>query len=412
MKINLDKILEDFLKIIAKNALIQKTGVFFVGGFVRDLILNIDCKDFSKDIDLIIEGNALDFINLICAEYKKNKKPCPIIIKSIHKDFATVKVEYIAKNAKPIIADIASTRSEKYPFSGCLPKLINVGIKIKDDVKRRDFSVNSLYLEIKFNPENSTLDFEIIDFTKGIDDIKSKTLRVLHKNSYTDDPTRILRGLDFKYRFGFDFSSDDKKLINNYLKKIEYNSSKDRIKSVFLKILSSKNNNKIFQEIIDKKLYKILFDFEIGFVDINKINEIIELFKGFYQNSISNNIVSKFYFSILENKEIEKLTFENELKVKRFFEKFEIDKLMYYFYRTNDENIPVYLKIKDLKLFIKGEDLINLNFPKGKIIGEILDKIMLEKLKNPEFFSSKEDEIKKIKQYIKQKIFIPENLKI
>ena len=54
------------------------------------------------------------------------------------------------------------------------------------------------------------------------DDINKKVLKVLHDKSYIDDPTRIIRGLGFKYRFNFDFSSHDKKLIKEYLKNINY----------------------------------------------------------------------------------------------------------------------------------------------------------------------------------------------
>lgn len=411
MNINLDKNLENFLQIIAKNALIQKVRVFFVGGIVRDFVLEtinnktkfetLNLQTF-KDIDLIIEGNAIDFINSI------NKTPTVKII-STHKDFATVKVQYNPENqpaqnklnkaSTPFLIDIASTRSEKYPHSGCLPELIDVGIKIEKDVKRRDFSVNSLYLEIKFNPETSKLDFEIIDLVDGINDIKQKTLRVLHKKSYIDDPTRILRGLDFKYRFNFDFSDDDKKLIDEYLKKIEYNnSSKDRIKNVFLKVLSSDNARKIFQDIIDKKLYKILFK-DNTTCDIKKTNKIIELFKNYYSNIIDKKIISKFYFSILENNKIEKLNFKNKLEICHIFSKFTLKELMYYFYQTDDENILAFLKIKDIKLLIKGKDLIKLGFSQGKIIGEILDKILMEKFENPEFFKTKEDEIKKVEEF-------------
>lgn len=367
MKISLTDELNEFLKIIAKNALIQKTRVFFVGGFVRDNILG----KATQDIDLIVEGNAIEF----CENIKNS-----LNIKSIHKDFATVKVCY-----KNITTDIASTRSEIYPYSGSLPLVKEIEVKLEKDVKRRDFTINSLYLEIKLVDDE--LDFELIDLVDGVKDINSKTLKVLHKKSYIDDPTRILRGLDFKYRFNFDFSFDDKKLINEYLCNINYeNRSDDRIKSVFLKVLSSKNNNKIFKDIIDNKIYKILFNKNIS-VDFHKTDEIIKKF------NLDNKNISSFYFLIMENNKITKLKNKNRLEIYKNFSKFDMDYLAYYYYKTNDDNIDVYLEIKNIKLLIKGQDLLNLNYPQGKLIGEILDNLLLCKLENSNPFLKKEDEI-------------------
>lgn len=56
----------------------------------------------------------------------------------------------------------------------------------------------------------NTLTGEIIDYTNGLDDIKNKTLRVLHDESFIDDPTRILRGLKFAVRFGFELDEHTK----------------------------------------------------------------------------------------------------------------------------------------------------------------------------------------------------------
>ena len=365
MKINLDNNLYDFIKMIAKNARKQNKRVFFVGGYVRDYIMH----KVTKDIDLIIEGNAIDFCKNLEDE---------IEIKSIHKDFATVKVFYQNQ-----IIDIASTRTETYPHFGSLPEVKNIGVLIKDDVKRRDFTINSLYIEIKY--KNDSLDFELIDLVKGIDDINKKTLRVLHEKSYQDDPTRILRGLDFKYRFGFDFSLDDKKLIKETIKNINFdNSSKDRIKNVFLKILSTKNADYIFKDIIDNKIYKILFKNK-PVADYKKIDEVIEKFK------LTDK--SKFYFDILQNEDVEIIPCNNILDIYNNFSKKDINFLIYYYYKTNDKNIDTYLKIKDTKLKTKGKDLINLNYPKGKYIGEILKNLLSEKLKQQELFKTKKDEI-------------------
>ena len=154
MKLNFDNEIENLLKLITKNAQEQNLRVFFVGGVVRDYFLNLE----NKDLDLILEGNAIDF---------SSKLPPEIKIKSIHKDFATVKLQY--KNSQ---IDLASTRVEKYPFYSCLPSVVRVGVDIKKDVARRDFTANSLYLELSI--KNNEICYKLIDLVDGVNDINKK----------------------------------------------------------------------------------------------------------------------------------------------------------------------------------------------------------------------------------------------
>ncbi len=377
MKFNFDKKTNDFLKIITKNAQIQKIRVFFVGGIVRDKLLNLE-ENSNHDIDLILDKSAISFCK---------KLPKEIKIKSIHEAFDTAKVEFKGK-----IFDIATTREECYISSGALPSIIKTGVPLEIDVKRRDFSINSMYLELKL--KNDEIEYSFIDLVNGKDDIEKKLLKVLHKNSYIDDPTRILRGINFKFRFGFDFSKENKILIQDYIQNFSSyeneNFSKDRFLGVLEHILKSEKNKEIFKEIVEKNIYKIYFKNEIK-VDFKKIDEVIRKFE------LNSEEKKDFYIDILKNKEenIEELTQESEIK--KYFSKYSNSKLAYFFYKTENKNIEKYLKIKDIKLFINGNDLIKLGF-KGRKIGIILDKMFDEKSKNKEIFSSKEEELDFVKK--------------
>ena len=374
MKFNFSKETEEFLKIITKTAQANNVRVFFVGGIVRDNLLNI----VNNDIDIIVEGNAIEL---------SKKFPSEIIIKSVHGDFGTVKIEY-----KGINIDIASTRTEKYPYSGCLPEIIELGVDIERDVKRRDFTVNALYSEITL--VDNKLNYKLIDLTDGVSDIKNKILRVLHKKSYRDDPTRILRGLNFKYRFGFDFSDVDKILISEYMKSINLeNASKDRIKDVFQIVLSNKYQDEIFREIINNKYYKIISnsDLSVDFALLNKTLANIDL-----------NIEEKscLYSDILFSKEIILPEFKDKISKYKFYSNLNSVQKALLFYKTQDSDIILYTNIK---INLKGKDLINLNYKEGKTIGEILDAILTAKLDNPSIFSDLSDEINWVKNRFPKK---------
>lgn len=367
MNFNLNKRINDFLKIILKNAQSQNLRVFFVGGIVRDKILNIP----TMDIDLLLQGNAIEFATSL---------PLEINIKSIHKDFCTVKVEY-----NGVEIDIASSRSEIYPNSGCLPVVNKIAISIDEDVKRRDFSINSLYCELKL--DNDEIFYSLIDFVDGLKDIENKTLKVLHDKSYVDDPTRIIRGLGFKYRFNFDFSEHDKFLINQYLDNIDYsNMSIDRNKKVIRQVLNSSFQQEIFKELIEKKYYKIVNPNNLE-IDFNFIQNI---FDKFILDMFS---MSELYLKILINNDVDKLEFNNILDVYKIFSKYQEVDLAYYFYKTKDANVLKYLEIKDVKLNITGADLIKVGFEQGALIGKILETLLLEKFHAPEKFLNKQNEL-------------------
>lgn len=363
MNFDFSEKINNFLKIILKNAQEQNLRVFFVGGIVRDKILNIE----TKDIDLLLLGNAIEF---------SKKLPEIIKIKSIHKDFATVKLQY-----DNIEIDIASSRSEKYPYSGCLPVVEKVGVPLEKDVKRRDFTVNSLYCELNY--VNDEIKYELIDFVGGLNDIKNKTLKVLHNNSYIDDPTRIIRGLGFKYRFNFDFSLEDKQLISQYLDNIDYsNMSFDRNLKVFKYVLNNDFQDEIFKEIIKHGYYKII-NSNIIDVDFEKIKKI----------KLNSDEKIQFYIDIMLDKPVSLEKLNTKLEIYKHFSRLKRSDIAYYFYKTNDENVLEFEKIKNIELFVNGFDLLNLGFKQGNFIGIILDNLFQEKLENPEKFLNKNQEI-------------------
>ena len=95
-----------------------------------------------------------------------------------------------------------------------MPVVQDIGCELKRDVLRRDFTVNAI--------AKSVMTDEVVDYTGGLKDIEAKLLRVLHDNSFIDDPTRIVRALKFAVRFGFELEENTLKLQQEYLENIRY----------------------------------------------------------------------------------------------------------------------------------------------------------------------------------------------
>lgn len=222
-KTNLEKFGAIILNLLVDNF----SQSFFVGGYVRDLIL----KRKITDIDIASEARPEKIINIL----KKSK----IQYDDKHKNFGII----IAKRGNSRI-EIASFRKEAYKNSR-YPK-ITFTKSLKLDSKRRDFTVNSLY----YKPN-----FKLIDYYNGTKDLKRKIIRFIGnpRTKIGQDPLRIVRAIRFALILGFKInkrglkiikhnhrltSSLTKKRLNNEIKKI----GGTKFKAIFIECVNNKNS--------------------------------------------------------------------------------------------------------------------------------------------------------------------------
>ena len=354
---------------------IQDKNLFFIGGVVRDELLGKE----SFDIDLTFQGDAIEFA--------KNIDNAEIV--QINEPFGTVRIKL---NGREI--DIASTRSEIYPQKGRLPEIKNIGCSLKEDILRRDFTINAL--------AKSTLTGEIVDYTNGLEDIKNKTLRVLHDESFIDDPTRIIRGLKFSIRFGFDLDEHTKKLQDEYLQNINYNMSFKRLKKELIETFNL-NSNKAFEKFIEQKIYKLIApqEFELPKINlenlINKYNpkNIWIIYVGLL-NDISNLPLTKNEKTIVEDyRQICDSDLSSNFDIYKTFEGMNLESILMYA-TQNDELVTHYLEnLCNIKLEITGKDLQALNIYPSQKYQECFDYILAKKLENPELDKAQEIQLAK-----------------
>jgi tRNA nucleotidyltransferase (CCA-adding enzyme) len=100
---------------------------------------------------------------------------------------------------------------EYYKFPAALPTVEMSSIKL--DLFRRDFTVNTL--SIQLNPGRFGV---LIDFFSARKDLKEKVIRVLHNLSFVEDPTRVFRAIRFEQRFDFSIGKLTSGLIENAVK--------------------------------------------------------------------------------------------------------------------------------------------------------------------------------------------------
>jgi tRNA nucleotidyltransferase (CCA-adding enzyme) len=153
--------------------------LYLVGGSVRDALLGTQGAGF--DLDLALDGPVAE----LALELDPDAR--------LHERFDTAAIQIDGR-----AIDIARTRSERYLQPGALPVVEPAPIEV--DLARRDFTVNALAVRVDA-PHG------LIDPFGGRDDLRRGLLRVLHDNSFVDDPTRALRAARYCARLGFDLEA-------------------------------------------------------------------------------------------------------------------------------------------------------------------------------------------------------------
>tara|TARA_B100000073_G_scaffold228005_1_gene190201 strand:+ start:8059 stop:9285 length:1227 start_codon:yes stop_codon:yes gene_type:complete len=194
--------------------------IYLVGGSVRDLCLELN----PTDLDFVFIDNKNNIEKFIEVTF------CPSDLeKSL---FNTYKFNY-----NNYSLDFAMCRNEIYEQPASLP-VVKKGNLI-DDYKRRDFTVNSMYINLDTFSINN-----IIDHSSGLEDLKKKEIKNLHEKSFEDDPTRIFRAIRYSERLKFEIESQTLNQIHKYSSNIK-NLTGTRVKNEIYKILNENNVHEI-----------------------------------------------------------------------------------------------------------------------------------------------------------------------
>jgi len=213
--------------------------VYLVGGAVRDILLgSID----GKDIDLMVEKDSSEFTKLLAKKLN---------VKTIisYEKFHTYKIPY-----SDIEIEVAAARKETYKPDSRKPDKVTL-TTIKEDLSRRDFTVNAIAASIMKKNLG-----DIYDPLNGIRDLNKGILKT-PKNpdtTFSDDPLRMLRAIRFSTSLNFEIEPKIKKSITSQADRITIISS-ERITAEIIKILSCDKPSKGFYLLKETGLLKYIF---------------------------------------------------------------------------------------------------------------------------------------------------------
>lgn len=199
--------LKNFLQELGSAAYSLGHEAYIVGGYVRNQLM----QEFHQipaqtclDIDLVLNCNAIEFAERF-QRYRQDNHPQhqTFEITETFKQFGTVKIK--DPEIPEYNIELASTRTETYHEPADFPQVTIID-NFQDDIPRRDFTINALLESI--NPIKSKHPYgEIIDYSSGISDLQKRLVRVFHKDSFIDDPTRIYRAARFAAEYDFEIET-------------------------------------------------------------------------------------------------------------------------------------------------------------------------------------------------------------
>ncbi|KKQ47337.1 MAG: Polynucleotide adenylyltransferase/metal dependent phosphohydrolase [Candidatus Yanofskybacteria bacterium GW2011_GWC2_37_9] len=207
---------------------LEKAGfeAYLVGGCIRDLLMEIEPKDWD------ITTNA------------KPEQIIGLFEKTIYENtFGTVGVVVLRETPKDkvsqetsdlnLIIEVTPYRIEGKYSDFRHPEEIKFSNKLEDDLKRRDFTANAVALNSNGH---------VIDMFDGIKDIKDKMLKTVGESDdrFKEDALRMLRAVRFACQLDFSVSYETtESILKNaeLIKKI----SEERIRDEFVKIITSAN---------------------------------------------------------------------------------------------------------------------------------------------------------------------------
>jgi len=413
----------------------NKFDAFIVGGCLRDLLLNLEPKDY----DIATSAKPDNVMSLF-------NKTIPTGIKH-----GTVTVVINNNNY-----EVTTFRTEGDYLDNRHPSSVDFVTDIREDLSRRDFTVNALAYNDKLG---------LIDYFNGINDLKNKIIRCVgHADKrFKEDALRMLRAIRFSCQLGFKIENKTFEAIINNANLIK-NISKERIRDELCKILISSSPSKgidmlqktgLLEFIIPElnllvnysplsikhnrdvfgHTLKVMDNLEGNNLtlmlaallhDVGKLNTLTLEADGVYRfpkHNVEGSVMSK---KILRDLKFDNYTVNSVskliehhlvLQVNYMPTRYEIKKyllevgedIVYLLFELQKADIRAldnpkpflkkvdYIKdtVKDIlsnkeplyikDLVINGEDLIKeFNIPRGKLIGDILNHLLDEVLKNPD----------------------------
>jgi tRNA nucleotidyltransferase (CCA-adding enzyme) len=412
---NLQKLNSDFEGILGKLCELSSSkgcNIYLVGGVARDLFLG----KRIFDLDIVVEGDAIGFAQIFAQHNDKEFRK--------HHVFGTATVYLDNRHI-----DFVTARKETYKHWGALPKVEPAALK--EDLLRRDFTINAM--AISLNKSNYG---KLVDFYGGLTDLKNGLIRILHKDSFLQDPTRIMRAIRFEQRFSFRIEHKTLHLLKDAVAKGALSFiNPHRLRDELILMLKEEQPLRYIKRAAELGAFSVIDkNFKLTKNDLRLIYEIekaISLYGRKFKNhrqldewliylavllaKVPTKDISKFLqqFGLRKGENMRVLSiFRTITRIKKLNKplspkaiyqflnplSFEDIIFFYAYYRLKKlrKNIEIFLNtLVHIRLKVRGQDLKNLGYKPYNLYGRIFEKLLYAKINKG--LRTKAEELKEAK---------------
>ena len=214
---------------------------YLVGGCVRDLLLGREPADYDVTTDAIPD----EVMRIFPETYAVGAQFGVVLVPSPERDVASnVSTEncrdvtgYVSPRANAV--EVATFRSDLGYSDGRHPDQVRFSKDPREDVERRDFTINGLLLDPITN--------EVLDFVGGRKDLEAGIIRTIGdpERRFAEDKLRMLRGIRFAARFGYGIAPDTFQAIQKLASQIDQ-VSQERVRDELSKMLTEGHAQQAF----------------------------------------------------------------------------------------------------------------------------------------------------------------------
>lgn len=242
---------------------------YIAGGWVRDSVLG----RVSDDIDITVEmeNGGVKFAEWLSKQI--GSQP-PVIFENFGTAMIPLTgVTWEGVDLSGLELEFVQTRTETYTPEGGRKPQVGFGT-IKDDVQRRDFTVNALLFDLTNG--------EIVDLVGGMEDIKNGIIRTPLEADviFNEDPLRMLRAVRFAGRYGWEMDPAIEQSIKKNVKLLN-SISRERVSKELVKILHGAMPEKGIKFLIDTGLWDFVIPgMPVASVGAGTILDAVEASRG------------------------------------------------------------------------------------------------------------------------------------
>jgi poly(A) polymerase len=213
---------------IAAVAIVEKLRgagheAYFAGGCVRDMLLGVPAKDFD------VATSATP--DVVMGLFEKTF--------SVGAHFGVVLVCLKAEGEEEIVTEVATFRTDEAYSDGRRPDAVKFSTDAKEDVLRRDFTINGMLLDPVVYEETGDVVAAVLDFVGGRADLAVGVVRAIGDAEvrFEEDKLRMLRAVRFAARLGFEIEEGTARAIRERATEIEWVSC-ERIREELTRIFT------------------------------------------------------------------------------------------------------------------------------------------------------------------------------